>query len=441
MSDFISRRTLLTRAAIGGLGIPLSGCWATEQPQTSVAGEASLVIENVRVVVGDGHVRDVACVVVKGDRIQGVVDTPPKGQVDKRIDGRGKTVLPGLIDTHVHIFGGSLTGNRGHGEKAFRKELADELPERLKEYLRHGVTTVKSTGDPLTLILELRGLLKTGRLMGPRLLVVGPGFTAPDGHPAATLLQADPWWRSEHSVEVDCPDKAREQVRRCAARGVDAIKLVYHGGPHPEFFPDGTKMEKLRRDVMQAIIDEAHQQGLRATVHTWHEQDAIEALQAGADGLEHGVGHALLTDDRLAEILLSSKAFYVPTLRVLRLAKTPKTLPIAKQNLKSLSAKGSRIALGTDSIADHKDTPPGLNTIKEMELMAEAGLTPERVIRASTRDAAEHLGRLDDLGTVEAGKLADLIVVDGDPLKDISAIERVTIVVQAGCIVYQSGAK
>lgn len=219
-------------------------------PSISNAGETPLVIENVRVIVGDVRVRQAACVVVHGDRIERVVEAMPEGMVGKRIDGRGKTLMPGLIDTHIHVFGGSFTGKRGFGEQALRAELANEVPERMMAYLRHGVTTVKSTGDALTLILELRELLKSGRLIGPRLLVAGPGFTAPGSHPAI-LLERDPWWRGQHTVEVDRPDEARTQVRRVAATGVDAIKLVYHGGPHPELYPDGIILKRTfqRRDA------------------------------------------------------------------------------------------------------------------------------------------------------------------------------------------------
>ncbi len=398
--------------------------------------EATLVIEHARVIAGNDEVKDDATVIIKGDRIQSVVDGSRRFKAARRVDARGKIVMPGLIDTHVHIFGGSFTADRGHGEEAFRKEMADEVPATLKEYIRHGVTTVKSTGDPVSLILELRDQLNRGRLVGPRLLVVGPGFTAPNGHPASTLLKNDPWWRSEHSVEIDDPDKARAEVRRVANQGVDAIKLVYHSGPHPEFIPAGVPMEKLPESVMRAIIDEAHRQGLRATVHTWHEQDAIDVIGAGADGLEHGVGHALLSDGRLAETLLAHNAFYVPTLRVYTLATTPSTLPTAKQNLKSLADKDVLIALGTDTIANSEGTPPGLNTVQELEFMADAGLSTSQIIRSATRNAAEHLGLANDLGTVEAGKIADLIIVDGDPLQDISSLHKVCMVVQQGRIVH-----
>lgn len=396
--------------------------------------DATLVIQHARVIVGNGDVMADATVVIKDRRIERLLGGNAKVDGDRSIDVGGRTVMPGLIDTHVHIFEGT---NAGMGAEGFQKEFVNEIPERLKQYIRHGVTTVKSTGDPLSLIVKVRNQLCANDLVGPRLLLVGPGFTAPNGHPASTILRKDLWWQSEHSVQEDDPDRARSEVRRVIGRGVDAIKLVYHGGPYLEYFDEDVRMTKLPKPVMQAIIDEAHQNGKRVTVHTWHEQDAIEAIEAGADGLEHGVVAAPLSSDRLADTLLQKRTFYVPTLHVCRLSKSAKSIEIAKANVRRLSQRGVRIVLGTDTIGSLMDTPPGLSTIVETELLAEAGIPLAIIVEAATRNAADHLGILKDVGTVEPGKIADLIIVDGDPLEDISALRRVKTVVQAGRVVVE----
>jgi imidazolonepropionase-like amidohydrolase len=404
----------------------------------ATAQSDALVIENARVIIGDGTVKEGVCVTIRGGRIESVQETSSRVESTTTIDARGMTVLPGLIDTHVHILWPSQAVDGGHGEKAFRQDFAWDLPGRLQEDLRHGVTTVKSTGEMATLILELRGLLADGKLVGPRILVVGPVFTAPGGHPAGTIFKDDPWARSEHCVEVDNPAQAREQIQRVAAKGVDAIKLVYQAVAPANANCPGADAQagKLRKDVMQAIIEESHRLNLRATVHTGHEADAIEVVQAGADGVEHGVADAVLATDRLADVLRARNAFYVPTLRIMDHVGDPQAPTFAKQNLKHLVDKGVRVAVGTDTQGGWEKTPPGLNTIQEMELMVEAGLTTEQVIRAGTRDAAEHLGLLEKLGTVEAGKIADLIIVAGDPLKDISALRQIRFVIQSGHIVH-----
>ena len=334
--------------------------------------------------------------------------------------------MPGLMDTHVHFFG--LTGQ---GQAAFRAQIETLAPKYMKDFIQHGVTTVKSLADPLDLVLALRTKVNDGKILGPRILLVGPCFTAPGGHPAVTLGRDDPWMRSEIAIEVDDEDMARREVRRLAEKGVDAIKAAVEAGQGTGM-PD--TMPRLSASVLRAIVDEAHQHKLPATVHTHREQDVLDAIEASADGVEHGVWDSTLRDNRLADLLLKRNVNYTPTLWAWSLDRESKSFEIAKQNLKTLSDKGVRIALGTDTLCSMPR--PGLNTIQEMEFMAESGLTPEKIIRAATRNAAEHLGLLDRLGTVEPGKIADLILVAGDPLKDISALHQVQIVIKAGQVVH-----
>jgi len=392
----------------------------------SSAEEPTLVIENAHVIVGDGVVKDAATVVIMGDRIQSVSTENPQLAAVKRIDARGRTLMPGLMDTHVHFFG--LTGQ---GQAAFRAQIETLAPKYMKDFIQHGVTTVKSLADPLDLVLALRTKVNDGKTLGPRILLVGPCFTAPGGHPAVTLGRDDPWMRSEIAIEVDDEDMARREVRRLAEKGVDAIKAAVEAGQGTGM-PD--TMPRLSASVLRAIVDEAHKHKLPATVHTHREQDVLDALESGADGVEHGVWDSTLRDNRLADLLLKRNVNYTPTLWAWSLDRESKSFEIAKQNLKTLSDKGVRIALGTDTLCSMPR--PGLNTIQEMEFLAESGLTPEKIIRAATRNAAEHLGLLDRLGTVEPGKIADLILVAGDPLKDISALHQVQIVIKAGQVVH-----
>jgi imidazolonepropionase-like amidohydrolase/predicted enzyme related to lactoylglutathione lyase len=392
----------------------------------SYGEEPTLVIENAHVIVGNGVVKDAATVVIAADRIQSVSTENPELKAVKKIDARGRTLMPGLIDTHVHFFG--LTAQ---GQAAFRAQIKTLAPTYMKDFIQHGVTTVKSMADPLDLILELRTMVNDGKIPGPRILLVGPCFTAPGGHPAVTLGRDDPWMRSEIAIEVDDEDTARKEVRRLAEKGVDAIKAAVEAGQGTGM-PD--KLPRLSANVLRAIVDEAHKHKLRATVHTHREQDVTDAAEAGADGVEHGVWDSKLSDNRIADLLLKRNVNYTPTLWISSMDKESESFEIAKQNLKILSDKGVRISLGTDTLCSMPS--PGLNTIQEMEFMAQAGLTPEKIISAGTRNAAEHLGLLDDLGTIEPGKIADLIIVNGDPLKDISSLHQVQIVIKAGHVVH-----
>ena len=165
---------------------------------------------------------------------------------------------------------------------------------------------------------------------------------------------------------------------------------------------DGNPVKRLPKDLMRVIIDDAHRHGLRAIVHTWAEDEVRDAIEAGADGVEHGVQTTKLSNPHLAELLCDRGAFYVPTLQLFELYGQQLDLSAAQQNLKCMSDRGVKIALGTDSFGD---ATPGNRTIRELELMVQAGLSTEKVIRAATIDAATYVDLGDDLGTVERGKI------------------------------------
>ena len=406
-------------------GLVCTGCAQV----SSGAGNGTLIIKNARVIIGNGDSLPSASVVIKEGRIQHVSAEDVTISGAQVIDAAGKSLMPGLIDTHMHIFYSVDTG-----EQAYRSLLKDQAPGQMKSFLKYGVTTIKSINDPLDIVLELRQQLQDKKIPGPRLLTVGPAFTAPDGHPALSLAANDPWLRRQLTVEVDNADIAREAVRTLAAKKVDAIKLIYQGGEMETLMNKTITVQKLSKAVMQAIIDEAHKNNLRATVHVWYQQDAIDALEAGADGLEHGLVGVHLTDNRLVQLLKEKKAFFVPTLQIMGTSANKDEQPIGMQNLKALSDAGVSIAMGTDMNCAFQTA--GAMEIDELELMQHAGLTPNQVITAATRNAAEHLGLLKDIGTIEPGKIADLLLVDGDPTRDIADVRKIVYVFQSGNIVY-----
>lgn len=398
----------------------LAGCSAKD-PET-------IVIENVRVIVGNGEVLPAATVVLMDGRIQTVSTEAVNTSGAQVIDGTGKSLMPGLIDSHLHIF-----YSFDKGEAAYRALLENQIPTQMNNFLKYGVTTIKSLNDPIDIVLELRQQLQEQKISGPRLLTVGPNFTAPDGHPALTLTANDPWSRAQMSIEVDNAEIAREKVRELAARKIDAVKLSYQGG-EMETFDQPVVVQKLSEEVLRAVIDEAHQQNLSATVHVWYEQDAIEALEAGADGIEHGLVGMRLTGDALSQLLIEKQAFFVPTLQILQTSADAQKLPISMQNLKDLSDAGVSIAMGTDMNCSFQTG--GAAEIEEMELMQQAGMTPMQIIVAATSNAAQHLGLANEIGTIEQGKIADLILVNGDPTSNISEIRKIVYVFQSGKIFY-----
>ncbi|MEU6421002.1 amidohydrolase family protein [Streptomyces spiralis] len=321
------------------------------------------------------------------------------------------------------------------GPNSMRAFEENELPGKLGLFLNHGITTIKSVGDPTDGILDTRAKIAACTLRGPRLLATGCGITGRDGHPAATVFSGNPWARERFTGEVESVQQMRDLVHHLADRKVDAIKLLsegacaHSGGPkylwtNPAF-PDGVELERLPLDLLRAGIETGHERGLRVTVHTTQQAAAREAIEAGADGLEHGVTVEPLTDHSLIDLMLEHGITYTPTLWI------DDAHPDARGNLKKVAQAGVHIALGSDTFSGRGLF--GANTLEEAELMVAAGMTPAQVLTAGTSGAARQCLR-PDLGTVAPGKRADLLVLKGDPTADISNIRDLSIVILNGAL-------
>jgi imidazolonepropionase-like amidohydrolase len=405
----------------------LNACGETQPPPEPV----DLLLINARVIDGTGEVYDGATIAISGERIESIVRGPGSFEGSTEIDLQGKTVLPGLINTHIHI--GTL--GRFEDQETLDQYLSNDLPVDMEEYLAHGITSVKSTGDIPEAFIPVRERIERGELRGPRLFLAGPVLSAPGGHPGASVYRSNAWLRELSSRELTTEEQARTEVRQLAELGVDAIKFVYHGSADdskPYMLAPGMPIRKIPSQVMEAIIDEAHSLGLPVTAHTAELEDVVAVLEAGCDGLEHGVTRSLIEGETLGALLLEKGALYGPTLSGY-INDNPGMADTLLPNVKQLAEQGVRMVLGTDRGPARGGS--GNDTLKELELMVKAGLTPQQAIQAGTRNAAQLLGKLDELGTVEAGKLADLIVVDGDPLSDISLIHGIELVIKDGSIV------
>jgi imidazolonepropionase-like amidohydrolase len=390
-----------------------------------------LSINNVRLFDGSAMREGLFSVGIAGDKITSVgSSTVP---ANREINAAGKFLMPGLIDCHIHL----LNMWTATDEKTMAADIEHELPKRLEDFLAVGVTTVKSVGDSEDDILRVRSMLESSELRGPRLFATGAAFAAPGSHPSTTIYAQNPWVRCRAIIDSDSPPVVRDAVRRLAEKKVNAIKIVHQGGcKHgaPYFFRSdalglNVQIHRLEREVLEAIVDEAHKHGLKVTVHTFDQEAAIEALEAGADGLEHGIMDRELNGARVIELLLQNRASYVPTLWLLTFEETAAAVRYA--NLKRIADAGVRIALGSDTFCGYGKF--GENTIVEAERVSAAGIVPEKVLKMATKDAAEHLGT-DALGTIATGKLADLLLLDGDPRADITALRKVVMVVKDGTI-------
>jgi len=399
-----------------------------------------IALTHARLVDGTGDVPlDDATVVLDGPRIYAAgrdVHFPDDAVV---IELRGLTVLPGLIDAHVH-FGGFVIDDP---EWAFTYwstfpffiDYARGFRKRRTLAIKNGVTTVRSAGDNHPHILQLRDRISGGRLIGPRIIAAGPIFTAPGGHPAGTIYKNNSYVVQHATRQVETVSAARTEVKRLAADGVDVIKAVY-GDVNP--FDLDRPIPKLNLPVLQAIVDEAHSQGLRSMVHVGTSGDAVEATLAGADSVEHGIlpgAGCTLCPAELVTAMRDRGTCFVPTLSAAWAMKStyPDALTHGMSWVRQMHQGGVRVALGTDAGA------PGVVIGKavhmELELLVKSGLSPLEAIITGTRNAAEVIGRADDLGTIVPDKLADLVVMAGNPLADVSASRNVQLVIKDGIIV------
>lgn len=338
------------------------------------------------------------------------------------IDVSGRTVLPGLINAHEH-----LTFKRYHG--VFQDVVTRWSDERLLLHgaasclvsLSEGVTTVRDIGGKGIANLLLKQSVEDGTLIGPRIVADGAPIAMTGGH----------GWQI--CREVNSPDEVRAVAREMLLAGADFIKCMASGG-FVSRGQDEPNSQQLTTEEMRAAFDEAHKVGRRTTVHA-HPPVAIRAaIEAGVDCIEHGG----LIDEPTAELMAKKGIFLVPTLSALRITAekgaemgrpawlvhvSRERAPLQIETFSKAVRAGVPVVTGVDSIGE---------MIREMELLLEGGLTPMDTLVAATSRAAKCLDIADSIGTVQVGKCADLIVTDGDPLKDVRAIGKLDWVIKGG---------
>jgi imidazolonepropionase-like amidohydrolase len=390
-------------AAIAIVGF-LAGCGpvASDRPVTAYEG--------ARLIVGDGRVIENGTLVVDGAKIVQAGSGVPVPSGAKRVSLAGKTVMPMIIDTHVHL-------------SANREELLRDL--RMRAY--YGVSAAMSMGTDSYEVLSIRTEAIPG---AARFLSAGRGITMPE--PGRTSV---PYW-----VTTDA--EARKAVQELAAHKVDIVKIWVD--------TRDKKYKKLSPALYGVIIDEAHKQGLRVTAHIFDMEDAKGLMRAGVDAFAHGVRDQDIDDEVVAMFKQRPNLILTPNLpergvkvdldwlkaglpaaEVAKLESVNYDRPTAQvffgiqaRNLAKLNAAGVRITLGTDG---NRAWGPH----EEMTDMVAAGMTPAQVIVAATRNSAEFL-RLADTGTLQAGKSADFIVLDANPLTDITNTRRISSVILRG---------
>ncbi|HYL36681.1 MAG TPA: ABC transporter permease [Bryobacteraceae bacterium] len=437
----------------------------------------TLLIRNARIFIGDGRVIESGSVLVKNGKIERIYEGPAPDARRVRaeaLEASGKTLLPGLIDVHAH-----LTWLGGFSNSAGEYEPDRNLPGALAAYLYSGITAVKSAGDPPDQILNARSLVNSGERLGAELFVSGPMFTGLGGNgPEYFLNLPEPRGQSAGERMVltpKTPDEARRQVDELKQRGVDAITAVLDAGAGPITF------NRLDAGVLNAVASEARSQKLPIVIRTGDARDVADALQAGVAGIEHGSVRDRIPD-ALFEQMKAQGVAYDPALTAVeaflafvhgspeplerplvlqvgpapaiesarkfllsgegaqvraRWARYPLSLETGQQNLMRAWRAGVLLVTGSD--AGNPLTWHGPTIQRELELWVEAGIPPAVALQAATYNAARLLGASQRIGLVKPGYDANLILVDGNPLKEIKQMESIRTAILKGEQALRSG--
>lgn len=384
-------------------------------------------INNVRIVDGTGAVLERGSILFDENGIIEISEYPQEG--DWELDGEGRTLLPGLIDCHVHLGKGAL------GTTATEVEQGMCMTVQLEECLKYGITTVRNMGTADDCDIKARNLLNTGVLKGPRLIASGRGISITGGH----------GWQMNY--ECDTPDQARKAARKAIHAGADILKMFATGGM-------GTKgsipnAPQLSEEQMRVICEEADRAGLLTGAHCTGMEGAQRAIRAGVRSIEH-----IQLDEETALLMKEKGSYYCPTIvtryniihstepeyEYMRKKASPQDLERKKKAIGLCLKYGIPICASTDSIGTLKNnglTRMGESLHTELKIYHEYGLTNMQAIQSATKTAAVML-RIDDMtGTLESGKCADMVLIDGNPVEDIGDTSKVIMTIRGGEVLYQ----
>jgi imidazolonepropionase-like amidohydrolase/ABC-type multidrug transport system permease subunit len=438
----------------------------TKMLNRQLARGETYLIRGARIFVGDGKVIESGSILIRNGKIAAVYGgegPDPKTVKATLVEAAGKTVLPGLIDVHVH-----LVAPGGFYADMSKYDPGAHMLRNLAAYLYSGVTAVRSVGDPLDLVLKVRSSVNSGERLGAELFTCGPLFTAQGGHGIEYFKNLPPKVREQAEAQPASVEEARRQVDELKHADVDCIKAVLESGGGASVF------NRLDSAIFQAIAQEAHAQQLPFAVHTGDVRDVTDAVSADANSIEHGSFREPIPDG-LFQQMASKQIFYDPTLSVAEafrdfaagktdllkrslvqqvgptdliegtekemasadvepmrehIAQFPVSVEIGTKNLLAAYKDGVNLVTGSD--AGNFLVIHGPTVQHELELWVHAGIPPAVALQAATYNAARLLRAENQIGSIRVGNDADLLLVDGNPLEDITAVERISIVVFKG---------
>jgi len=382
-------------------------------------------------------------IVIEGDRIVSVgpLSALKLSGNESRIELSNATLLPGMIDAHTHLTFDPQFGYESLAISVPREALIGAKNARVT--LEAGFTTVRNVGADGYADVALRDAINAGDVPGPRMLVSGPPLGITGGHCDNNLLPFE--YHATGDGVADGIEGVQHKVREVIKYGADLIKVCATGGVLSK--GDDPNASQYSLEEMKAIVADAHRLGRKVAAHAHGAQGVIWASEAGVDSVEHG---HLMNDEAIA-VLKKNGTYLVPTLYLMdwqRAHAVQANLPaflkakmelvsgVGKQNVQKAIKTGVKIGMGTDAAV----YPHGLNA-HELEVYVQLGMTPLEAIRSATINDADLLGWKDKIGALEAGKWADIIAVDGDPLHDITVLQRVKFVMKGGQVVKNDYAK